>query len=120
MMDRAAEAARRSERCIARGAHVHQRRRTRTLLSAHLGPMAGALPLRPAPPEGREQRFEARGASGALDIHVYPASEREVARREEAGLTLGSAVGLAPALVFAGGAGDSASPTAGWSRARGW
>jgi hypothetical protein len=80
----------------------------RALLSAHLGPMAAALPLRPAPSEGREQRFEARGASGALDIHLYPASEREAARREEAGLTLGSAVGLAPALVFAGEAGPLA------------
>ncbi len=85
----------------------------RALLSAHLGPTAGALLLRPAPPEGREQRFEARGASGALDIHLYPASEREAARREEAGLTLGSAVGLAPALVFAGEAGPTAGLTAG-------
>lgn len=74
----------------------------RALLVAHVGPAAGAMGLAPSAPEGREQRFVARDASGALDIHIYPPSEREMARREEAGLRLGSAVGLAPALVFAG------------------
>ncbi len=78
----------------------------RALLNAHAGSAAATLALAPVAPEGREQRFVARGASGALDIHLYPASEREVARREEAGLRLGSAVGLAPALIFAGEAGQ--------------
>jgi len=74
----------------------------RALLVAHVGPAAGAMTLTPTTPEGREQRFVARDASGVLDIHLYPSSEREMARREEAGLRLGSAVGLAPALIFAG------------------
>ena len=74
----------------------------RALLAAHVGPAAAAMRLSLATPEGREQRFVARGESGGLDIHLYPPSEREAARREEAGLRLGSAVGLAPALVFAG------------------
>ena len=84
----------------------------RTLLAAHVGPAAGAMGLAPSAPEGREQRFVARDASGALDIHIYPPSEREMARREEAGLRLGSAVGLAPALVFAGevGPGSGVEP----------
>ena len=80
----------------------------RALLAAQLGPAAAALRLAPAPPErheGRESRFTASGADGALDIHLYPASEREMARREEAGLRLGGAVGLAPTLVAAGAAG---------------
>lgn len=84
----------------------------RALLAAHLGPQAGAMTLSQATPEGGEQRFVARDASGALDIHLYPASEREAARREAAGLTLGSAVGLAPALVFAGEAGPGQEPGA--------
>lgn len=79
----------------------------RALLRAHLGPAASAMTLSQAPSLGGEQRFVARDGSGALDIHLYPASEREVARREEAGLTLGGAVGLAPALIFAGEAGPA-------------
>ncbi|HEX2347734.1 MAG TPA: hypothetical protein VHI51_04785 [Ktedonobacterales bacterium] len=82
----------------------------RALLAAHLGPSAGAMTLSQATSEGGEQRFVARDASSALDIHLYPASEREAARREAAGLTLGSAVGLAPALVFAGEAGPGQEP----------
>lgn len=74
----------------------------RALLGAHVNPAAGSMSLAPAAPEGREQRFVARGEQGALDIHIYPPSEREAARREEAGLRLGSAVGLAPTLVYAG------------------
>jgi hypothetical protein len=84
----------------------------RALLAAHLGPSAGAMTLSQAAPEGGEQRFVARDASGALDIHLYPASEREAARREAAGLTLGSAVGLAPALIFTGEAGPGQEPGA--------
>ena len=79
----------------------------RALLATHAGPAAAAMRLSLATPEGREQRFIARGERGALDIHLYPASEREVARREEAGLRLGGAVGLAPALVFAGEVGPA-------------
>ncbi len=88
----------------------------RALLVAHVGPKAGALRLSPAPSErheGREQRFMAQGADGSLDIHVYPSSEREVARREEAGLRLGGAVGLAPALVAAGAVGAEVERAAG-------
>lgn len=76
----------------------------RALLAAHLGPPAGALRLTPAAPEGLERRYVAQGEGVTLDVHLYPASEREVARREEAGLRLGGAVGLAPALVYAGAA----------------
>lgn len=75
----------------------------RAALAARVGPAAAAMTLTPVAPEGREQRFVARGQAGeALDIHLYPASEREMARREAAGLKLGGAVGLAPALIFAG------------------
>ncbi|HEY7851190.1 MAG TPA: hypothetical protein VIC27_14065 [Ktedonobacterales bacterium] len=82
----------------------------RALLSAHGGPMAGAMALSPVAPEGREQRFMARDPRdprSALEVHLYAASERETARREAAGLTLGGAVGLAPALVYAGEAGQA-------------
>ena len=86
----------------------------RAMLAGRLGPSSAALALTPVAPEGREQRFVARGQAGeALDIHLYPASEREAARREAAGLTLGSAVGLAPALVFTGEATPTPGPAQG-------
>jgi thiamine kinase-like enzyme len=84
----------------------------RALLNGHMGPQTGAMTLSQAEPEGGEQRFVARDGHAALDIHLYPASEREAARREEAGLTLGSAVGLAPALAYAGAAGPGYEPGA--------
>ncbi len=86
----------------------------RAALAVRLGPTSAALALRPVAPEGREQRFVARGQAGeALDIHLYPASEREMARREAAGLKLGSAVGLAPTLIFAGEATPTPNPAQG-------
>lgn len=86
----------------------------RALLATHAGRAAAALRLAPSPPEGREQRFIASDAAhGGLDIHLYPASEREMARREEAGLRLGGAVGLAPELVYAGEARGEAGLEAG-------
>lgn len=75
----------------------------RALLAAHVGPAAAAMRLAPTAPEGREQRFVAYDAQqNGMEIHLYPPSERETARREEAGLRLGSAVGLAPDLLYAG------------------
>lgn len=74
----------------------------RALLAAHAGPAAARLRLAPDAPEGREQRFIASDGQHGLDIHLYPASEREVARREDAGLRLGGAMGLGPELVYAG------------------
>lgn len=74
----------------------------RALLAVYLGPAVNAMRLTPMAPEGREERFEARGPSGVLQAHLYPPSEREMARREEAGLRLGGAMGLAPELIAAG------------------
>jgi hypothetical protein len=75
----------------------------RALLAAHVGPAAAVMRLSPTAPEGREQRFIAHDAqNNGIEIHLYPPSEREMARREEAGLQLGSAVGLAPELIYAG------------------
>lgn len=86
----------------------------RALLGAHIGSTADAMSLTPTLPEGREQRFVARSASASLDIHLYPPSERESARREEAGLRLGSAVGLAPTLIFAGEASQPGQEPGSW------
>lgn len=74
----------------------------RALLVAHAGAAAGTLTLAPAVASGREERYVARGPEVSLDIRLYPPSERDIARREDAGLRLAGAVGLAPALIYGG------------------
>lgn len=76
--------------------------RLRALLVAHTGAAAGTLTLAPAAASGREERYVARGPDTSLDIRLYPPSERDIARREDAGLRLAGDVGIAPALIYGG------------------
>lgn len=74
----------------------------RAMLVAHAGAAAGTLTLTPGVASGREERYVARGNGTSLDIRLYPPSERDLARREDAGLRLAGAVGIAPALIYGG------------------